>query len=287
MTSCSARSAALGEPLPGTAPQARVWLVVEQSGGFAGRDALTTSGFPADIGRRIAARLPDGAKVVLARRPGRHPREVHPARNVWVARTQFGDTHAWHTRIGGPADLLDWGLESLGDRTPPGATPMAAPMLLLCSHARRDRCCAVGARRLVSTLSDTAGIWEASHLGGHRFAPVALEVTTGYVYGRVTAEDVDAIRALPPGDVHVPAARGHSGLTPRCQAADLWLRAANALPHSLVESGEDVYAMTDAGARVLRVRRRPLGDRPESCGATPEPAFAWTVDTSATDRKRR
>ncbi|WP_121970757.1 sucrase ferredoxin [Leptolyngbya sp. BC1307] len=73
--------------------------------------------------------------------------------------------------------------------------------ILVCTHGMRDRCCArfgkplfTAARRMFteSQLSNVR-IWQASHIGGHRFAPTAIALPTGRYYGRLTAETLRAI----------------------------------------------------------------------------------------------
>ena len=69
---CSVVSARLGEPMPGTAPLARAWLVLEQPGPY-GRVALTESHLPAAVGAALS-RAAEGTRtsVLLARTTGRH-----------------------------------------------------------------------------------------------------------------------------------------------------------------------------------------------------------------------
>ena len=43
-----------------------------------------------------------------------------------------------------------------------------------------------------SQLSDVR-IWQASHIGGHRFAPTAIALPDGRYYGRLTADILHAI----------------------------------------------------------------------------------------------
>lgn len=62
--------------------------------------------------------------------------------------------------------------------------------VLVCSHGTRDVCCGSGGTRLALDVHDTlaeAGIhvWRTSHLGGHRFAPTALLLPTGTMWGRL------------------------------------------------------------------------------------------------------
>ena len=71
---------------------------------------------------------------------------------------------------------------------------VTAPIGLVCTHGKRDQCCAVRGRPVVaglesrlgdrlSSLDQDSAVWECSHTGGHRFAPVLLLPGTGYTYG--------------------------------------------------------------------------------------------------------
>ena len=99
-------------------------------------------------------------------------------RRTWVRGT-------WRT----PADLLD-AARALG-------TPLtesnedAGPMVLVCTHATRDACCAVRGRPIVRPgPGDTRQVWECTHLGGHRFAGTLLSLPDGACFGRLEPETV-------------------------------------------------------------------------------------------------
>ena len=111
---CSASSLAVGEPLAGTATQARRWLLVEARGAW-GRDADETV-LHADV-RELANGF-DG-RVQLIRRPDRR----HGGRLAFVAEC---------TEEGGMLRRL----HALDDLD--GGEPIAGPMLLVCCPGRRD-----------------------------------------------------------------------------------------------------------------------------------------------------
>jgi hypothetical protein len=120
-------------------------------------------------------------------------------------------------------------------------------------------------------------VWECSHLGGHRFAPTALVLPTGYAYGRLDpATAIAARKAAFPGEVETAQCRGRSTWSPAGQVAELAVRAATGLRDA------DALEVTDApGGAVVSARdgRRWAVDvstiagapRPASCGADPAP----------------
>ncbi len=73
--------------------------------------------------------------------------------------------------------------------------------LLVCTHGMRDRCCARFGQpffREAKKLSKQGHlpnirVWQASHIGGHRFAPTAISLPDGRYYGRLT---LAALRAI-------------------------------------------------------------------------------------------
>jgi hypothetical protein len=268
---CSAGRLAAGEPLAGSAPHARLWLLLEQPGPW-GRDALVESHLPVEVGRALAG-LVDGlpARVGLIRTVGAHVDTGDGTRRLLIARTDAGA--AWLaartvTDVAALPAALD--LEALlaADSAPhdlPGTpAPTPARALLVCTNAKRDQCCAVLGRPLAAALARSAGdaeVWETSHTGGHRFAPTFVSLPDGYLYGGPDAASGS-----------VDACRGRSSLVPEAQVAELaTLRALGAsVPRPLRVSGSDgawrVSADASAETYDVRVERCTGPDRPESCG---------------------
>ena len=56
---------------------------------------------------------------------------------------------------------------------------------LVCTNGKRDICCAQLGRPLLERLeAEGREVWESSHIGGHRFAPVHLSLPDGRIWGR-------------------------------------------------------------------------------------------------------
>ena len=225
--SCSASSARLGEPLAGSAPVAARWLAIEQPGPWGAR-ALTSSHFPAELGRALAHKAEAaGVRIALIRRPGHHAEHDSDApRRIYFADTRPERALAWSWTTADPSTLLDLDFEVPGRPLHDGG-----PLLLVCTNGKRDRCCAVAGRALASWLAEdartpTADIWETDHLGGHRFAPTALVLPTGYVHGRLQnpVEARDLLAKAAAGKVVTRHCRGRSTWSRPGQAAELALR---------------------------------------------------------------
>jgi len=227
---CAPTSRDVGEPLAGTAPEARTWLAVEQSGPW-GRDAVTESHLDAVTGRTLAARADGtGVRIALIRRPGRHADNHHTPshRAVWIAHTAPGIT--WMRRLDLPdaRALLDLDLAAVGAGVEPTVgTPDRDPLLLVCSNSKRDQCCAIEGRPLATELAITSAgrVWEASHLGGHRFAPTAVLLPHGLVHGRLDTSSGERILATSAtGRIDLATLRGRSCWSGPGQAAEVHVR---------------------------------------------------------------
>jgi len=276
---CSATSLAVGEPLLGTAPEARGWILVEQAGAW-GRKALTESALDPAVGAELDARAKAlGLKALLIKPPGRAPSR---GRSVVLVSSLPGAEFIEKLELAAPADLLEIDLARLaaGEPTEPGDVS-SSPLYLVCTNGRRDQCCATLGRAVARALAaERPGrVWECSHLGGHRFAANVVCLPDGLCYGRVTPE-----RASELVDAHERRAivgdllRGRSALAPEAQAAEYFL-----LERGHLADGDSARAAETRGATVVFVTAsgrtfevevaRVAGPlRPASCDAEPEPS---------------
>ncbi len=175
--------------------------------------------------------------------------------------------------VEGPADLATVPLPAEGPL--PGSV-VTDPLLLVCTHGRRDRCCALDGRALALAVGDT-DVWECSHLGGHRFAPTALVLPTGYLYGRLDVSTaVSARKAAGLGEVEPALCRGRSTWSPAGQVAELAVRAATGLRDAdaltVVEDGDIRVHARDGRSWTVDVEPADGPLRPASCGADAVPA---------------
>jgi hypothetical protein len=277
---CSAASARLGEPLAGSAPEAERWLVLEQPGPW-GRDALAESDVPPDVAAELAARAAaHGVKVHLVQRsPQRAP---DGPRACFLASTQRGQAWVERHELTRAADVLALDLATLGAGRPTDpAARWERPLYLVCTHGRRDACCAEFGRPLARALAAhrSEDTWQCAHLGGHRFAPTMLALPHGLCYGRVPAAGARALAAAyERGRVIPELLRGRAGEPWAVQVADVRVREQLGLrgiddlallEHAL--DGPDAATVTFGapGERrvVVDVTRAPTGlPRPTSCG---------------------
>jgi hypothetical protein len=100
-------------------------------------------------------------------------------------------------------------------------------VLLVCTHGRHDRCCAVRGRPVAHALEqrwpDTT--WECSHVGGDRFAANVVVLPSGIYLGRVEPTSAaDVVGALLDGTLPAGLVRGRSSLPLPTQAAQEFAR---------------------------------------------------------------
>jgi hypothetical protein len=258
---CAVLARTLDEPLAGTAPVAPRWAVLEHRAAWP-RDvnAHTDPTISAFLARATAA----GFRPLLVRRPGRRRGGDDGPVRLLLADTTPGRSALTSTTVD---DLAGITLPPAGAALP--GAPVTDPVLLVCTHGRRDLCCAVDGRALVADLDQEPDVWECSHLGGHRFAPTALVLPTGYLYGRLDAVTAVAVRgAAAAGEVDTALCRGRSTWPPEGQVAELAVRAASGLrdADALTVDGTTVSAR-DGRAWEVDVEEVPGAVRPASCGA--------------------
>lgn len=284
MSTCATASRDLDEPLAGTAATARTWLLLEQPGPWGAR-ALTSSHLDPEVGRALeAAAEGTGVRIALIRRPGRHADSHAPAlRRVYAAHTAPGNTWLRGHVTDSPEELLDLDFTALGagDHGGFGTPHTGAPLALVCTNGKRDRCCALLGRPLAAELarSGEQGAWEVTHLGGHRFSPTLLVLPYGYAYGRSGQAAVkEILEGVRTGRVVTEGCRGSSAWDRPGQAAELAVRtttgedAAGALSVVHTAGTAPRWGVTVAhtdGRRwsVTVAQGASLPPRPESCGA--------------------
>lgn len=267
MTACRFTS----EPLAGTAPQAATWWLVEDPGPWGDR-APATSRLPG-----IRDLVSNAQRRVLLVRPTTRRASTDAGIVVWIASGDGGQPVRYVADD--PRDLPHWPVT--GD---PGVLRTSdetdAPRLLVCTNSARDACCGVVGRELLRTIGPRPGLWESSHLGGHRFAPTALAVQQGMTYGRL--DHLAATRILASSSLDpelAPYMRGCPGLTAVEQVAQIAVLEAFGQAGTVtnVEGSTARVATTDGTVRTVVLAEVAVAARPASCGADPTTATAWVA----------
>jgi hypothetical protein len=216
---CSVLASERGESMVGTAFTQSGLLLVEQPGAW-GRQGLAES----DFDPRVAAALQHRADLADLRLLAvRRPDSGRGARRRWAVRPPGSASTFWGT-YDDDTDLLDLPLDD--DAVAAVGEPDDQPGYLVCTHAKRDVCCALFARPIAAALDAIrpGRVWGCSHTGGHRFAPVVVAVPAGrpgaVMYGRVTERVLpDLAAATDRGRVLPELLRGTTGQPAYVQAA--------------------------------------------------------------------
>ena len=279
---CSALAEELGEPMIGTVDQRVRWLLVEDRSAW-GHDAV------ADVlGTELARAAKERrVRVLLIRR-----REGDPASDA-VRRAILVDTATRELAIRAVDDLTDIALEDVaGAPVPSFGARMTGPIFLVCTNGKRDACCALRGRALMTALATDHAerIWECTHLGGHRFAGNLVCLPDGIIYGRVSAGDGPRLAdAYLDGRLDPALLRGRSAWPAPAQVAEqaLRLRIGLAGIDEVQLIGADVLdsravvtlATTDGSTHRLELLAQPAHPpRPTSCRADElEEPMHWRV----------
>ena len=260
-TFCSELAEANGEALGATASRVTSWLLVEYRGVWA-RDELGASLLSDAVKARLREQLGllRRSRLLFVRRPERRRRRGFA---LFYGRT--GQRESWFRTLELETydDLLALDLASAldGDAARPGE-PLGHPLLVVCTHGKRDPCCARRGRPLYEGLREAADddwVWQSTHVGGDRFAGNLVCFPEGVYYGRVTRLD-----ALPVLDEHLAGRVALDHYRGRCsdpfpvQAAEREVRLRSGVREL---AGVRVEAVERVGDDAWRVRLAARDDR--------------------------
>lgn len=272
---CSDAARERQDPMLGTAPPQRRFLLVEQEGGWA-YEGFPALSLPEDIRAEVIERAEAaGGRIMLIRRPGRHSSSVCLTRAWCVVdpsapegrRVTWG-TWAYPVELLAAVERVEQ-LHAAAEGHPGGAdgttdAPAAAPgatpvdeerLILVCTHGRKDVCCALRGRPVALDLARRwpEQVWECTHTGGDRFAANVVLLPDGATYGGLDTPTATAVvQAHVDGRPDLAHLRGATGHPRPVQAAVVAVHdQLGPLPWGSVEvlgstpvepSGEDVEA---------------------------------------------
>lgn len=222
---CSQISTNAGEPLPATATRTEFFLLLEYPGTW-GEKAFEESNLPPVVKEYLAAQVDaiPASRILLIRREGGQVEQSH----FFVASITEGGELLYEFRLEAYADLLKLDLVAIASGQADNlAQRRHAPLFLVCTHGRRDTCCARFGLPVYQALRQGLGdlVWQCSHVGGHRFAANLLCFPAGLAYGRLTPDSIGrVVNTTLQGEVDLDHYRGRLSYPPAAQAAEYALR---------------------------------------------------------------
>jgi hypothetical protein len=223
---CADVSSASTESLAATASRVDHWILVEYRGLWS-RDVLGDSLLSAELKAHLRdqlARLPH-SRLLFVKKPERRP---DPRRTLFFGCSRQGEERFYRVEFERHEDLLSLDLVSaLRDSGVPGV-PVDHPLFVVCTHGKRDRCCAKYGHQLYERLcaeTESTWVWQATHVGGDRFAGNVVCLPEGLYFGRVGDEDVaPLLSSYFAGELDLDRYRGRSAYTFAVQAAERLVR---------------------------------------------------------------
>ena len=220
---CSDLCLASGEPMPGTAVEVDVWLLLEYRPAWKPK-AIEDN----DLARRTRDWL-DRTLAGIAK-SGRK------ARAQFIRRPELDtdETTLFIAEAGTLKRFRSLGYDDMQGLTldSPRFEEVPETHYFVCTNGQRDLCCARYGLPAYAALRTLAGsrTWQTTHLGGHRFAPNVLVLPQGAIYGRVFPEEVGAfVETIETGALSRCHLRGRSAYSPEAQVAEAFLHGAQKL----------------------------------------------------------
>ena len=252
MDCCTEQSLQLGEPVEASAVvDTPRWLMIQVQDAWAPKTP-NTAALQGEVGAHIDAELArvGGARLQLIRRP-----QACAAVTVIAATAGGGNPTAYRLQLGNLSELVDVDLAALFEGGA-GGEALEDPLILICTHGLRDRCCAVEGVPVYNALYELAGeqVWQTTHLGGHRFAATLVVLPAGLQFGRVKPEEVPSlIEGLEQGEIYrLDRFRGRVDASRIAQVAEAHVRAKRGLRSidAVEPAGDDL----EVEGRRLRVQ---------------------------------
>jgi hypothetical protein len=217
---CADLSRENAESLAATASRIDHWLLIEYRGLWS-RAPLGGSGLSEEVKEHLRGQLTAlaPARLLFVKRPERRGRE---GLLVYHGRTSEQDGQFFRRELDSYDDLLELDLASHRDE------PFDQPLFVVCTHGKRDRCCAFYGRPLYEALRDELDedwVWQCTHVGGDRFAGNVVVFPEGLYFGRVGPADVPRlVDAHLAGQIDLERYRGRCSYPFAVQAAEQALR---------------------------------------------------------------
>jgi len=228
---CAAVSSVSDEPLSATASRLDHWILVEYRGAWS-RDVLGASRLSAELKAHLREQLDmlPRSRLLFLRKP---ELRAQAGRSVFFGTSRPGEERFFRLEVEHQDDLRGFDFAAALADGGASAAPLDRPLYVVCTHGKRDRCCALRGRPLYDALReevDSDLVWQSTHVGGDRFAGNVVVFPQGIYYGRVDpADTAGLVAAQASGRIDLEHYRGRAGHACRVQAAGHAIRRSQGL----------------------------------------------------------
>lgn len=233
-------SAAGREPVGATASRVDRWILLEYRGLWSPdplRGSMLDDAVKAHLRELLSA---PRSRLLFIRRPRSH----HHGVLCYTALTRERGAEIFVRELERHDELV--GLDLFAE---PGAL-LDHPLFAVCTHGKRDRCCARYGRPLYDAVADQVDrdwVWQCTHVGGDRFAGNLVCFPEGLYFGRVGLGDVwPVLQDYLAGKIYLDRYRGRCCYPFAVQAAEEAVRRATGLTGL-----DDVELVSVEGDRVV------------------------------------
>lgn len=223
-TFCSLQSREEDEPRLATASRGTVWLLLEHPGPWGLQPPHDTS-LPDPTKRHLLHLLetiPESRLLLI-----KHERNASPLLSFFVAVARERDPSLYAFTLAAYDELQNIDVAELAQTLPPHSSRAVNELFLVCTDGKHDYCCAKYGLPIYQKMKSCVGdaVWQASHVGGDRFAANVVCFPQGLFYGHVGKEDVEPlVDGYRGGNVYLPKYRGRSCYPFVVQAAEYFVR---------------------------------------------------------------
>ena len=185
---CSELSRRAAEKRYGTASIGAVWLLIEYPqawGPHALRDSALSPTVKGHLNHLLKT-IPRSRLLFIKQEPGAKERL-----KLFVVRSRESDPFIVKFELDQHEDLLeiDVAAAAAGNLSAGGIMTREQSLFLVCTHGKRDKCCAKFGYPLYKSLRAlNPSVWQSSHVGGDRFAANLVCFPHGLFYAHVTEE---------------------------------------------------------------------------------------------------
>lgn len=221
---CCELSAAMNEPMAGTAVQSAVWLMLEYTRPW-GAKATEENELPEPVSRWLGEQVRgvNGRLQFI-----RQFRADAAFLTFFVGVNHETAPRLYEFHLAEYEALLALDVASVVAGDGRFASHLVTePRYFVCTNGKRDKSCAVYGAALYRALAEKVGaaVWMTTHLGGHRFAGTLLSLPDGACYGRLHPQDIDQLlTTTQQGELWLEKLRGRTLYGPIEQFAELCLR---------------------------------------------------------------